>query len=79
MLEQARNEILEAARATIDKGQFSSQEILAVMSHAVGGMLALQDQRTASVNEMMEMILDNIEAGNRQIVDDLNSLDGRMH
>jgi hypothetical protein len=46
-------------------------EILAVLSHLVGQVIALQDQRTMTSQMAMAIVTNNIEHGNREVVDRL--------
>lgn len=45
--------------------------LLAIASHAVGQILAMQNQRTMTARTGIDIIQANIEAGNRRVVDDL--------
>ncbi len=46
-------------------------ELLAVASNMLGKLLALQDQRTTSVDGAKEVMVRNIEHGNQQVIDQL--------
>ena len=48
----------------------SAQEILAIMAHALGQTLALQDQRVPA-EKYLAMIGTNIEIGNAEVVNSL--------
>lgn len=51
-------------------------EILAIAANMLGKLLALQDQQTVSPKMAMEVISRNIEAGNKQVLDQLNDSKG---
>jgi hypothetical protein len=46
-------------------------EVLAVLSHLVGQVIALQDQRTVTPEMAMELVSSNMERGNQEAVDSL--------
>lgn len=48
-----------------------AMEILAVLSHLVGQVIALQDQRTVTPLMAMELVQKNIEIGNQAVVSGL--------
>lgn len=43
-------------------------EILAVLAHAVGQCIAMQDQTRHTAEELVDLVRLNIEAGNREVV-----------
>jgi hypothetical protein len=54
----------------------SAAEILAVSANMVGKLLALQDQSSMTPHQGLELIGVNVEAGNRQAVDELRKTKG---
>lgn len=46
----------------------SSQEMLAVSAYLVGQMIAFQDQRSLTPAEAMEIALENIALGNKEVI-----------
>lgn len=46
-------------------------EILAVLSHLVGQVIAVQDQRAMTPDMAMHLVGTNIEVGNREVVQGL--------
>ena len=54
----------------------TAEIVLAIASQVVGQLLAMQDQRKYTVNQIAELIQTNIEAGNQQFVADLMRADG---
>jgi hypothetical protein len=46
-------------------------ELLAIASNMVGKLIALQDQRAISPSKAMEVVIQNIEHGNKQVLDHL--------
>lgn len=54
-----------------------AQELLAVTSHLVGQLIALQDQRVMTPAMAMQLVQSNIEQGNREVLENLlNSTGG---
>ncbi len=54
----------------------SSLEILAIASNMVGKLVALQDQRNITPALAMETVAQNIEYGNKQVLDQLAQAKG---
>ena len=52
------------------------QRVLAIAAQVVGQVLAMQDQRTMSTNRAMQVIIANIEIGNRGVIDSLSDTKG---
>lgn len=46
-------------------------EILAVLAHAVGQCIAMQDQTKHTAEDLLALVDSNMEAGNREVVDQL--------
>ena len=46
-------------------------ELLAVTSHLVGQLIALQDQTRWTSDKVMELVTANIQQGNREVIDGL--------
>jgi hypothetical protein len=57
-------------------GKLSPLELLAVAGNMVGKLMALQDQRTTTAAKAIETLNANIEAGNKQVVDELMGVKG---
>ena len=51
-------------------------ELLAVLSHLVGQVIALQDQRAWTPETVMELVSSNIEQGNQEVISRLLSETG---
>lgn len=49
----------------------TAPEMLALASHLVGQLVALQDQRTVTPEMAMKLVADNIEQGNQEAIDGL--------
>jgi hypothetical protein len=56
--------------------KLTSAELLAVAANMLGKLVALQDQRTMTPAQAMEIVALNIEEGNRQIIDGIGSSRG---
>jgi len=52
-------------------------ELLAVASNMLGKLVALQDQRVTTPAKAMEVVIQNIEHGNKQALDQLMPSEGR--
>ena len=49
----------------------TAPEMLALASHLVGQLVALQDQRAMSPDRAMQIVAANIEQGNQEVLDGL--------
>jgi hypothetical protein len=58
-------------------GKLSAVEMLALGSHLVGQILALQDHRSMTPDRAMEIVKQNIEQGNREVVDEMMASKGK--
>lgn len=58
------------------KDRMSAQEMLAVSAHLVGTIIAFQDQREVTPSMAMELVSQNIEAGNAAALESLNNTVG---
>lgn len=61
---------LEAAIAQHGRN-LAVQDLLAIVSHMVGQLIALQDQRTMTPAMAMDLVAANIDAGNSSAIDQL--------
>jgi len=52
-------------------------EILAIAANMLGKLVALQDQRVVTPTRAMEVVAQNIEHGNKQVLDQLAQHKGR--
>lgn len=68
--EVAYQDIAELLAKCGAKG-ISGLELLAVAANMVGKMMALQDQRVVTPALAIEIVKQNIELGNRQVVESL--------
>lgn len=48
-----------------------ADELLAIASHFVGQLIALQDQRTMTPAMAMEIVISNIQGGNADVIEPL--------
>lgn len=51
--------------------ELQADELLAVASHLVGQLVAMQDQRTMTPAMAMQVVVANIERGNLEAIDNL--------
>lgn len=58
------------------KEKLSAVEILALTSHLVGQLIALQDQTKYTPGQVIALVRNNIELGNKEVVDDLRNVTG---
>jgi hypothetical protein len=56
--------------------KLTALELLAVASNMLGKLVALQDQRTITPAMAMEVVVQNIEHGNKQVLDQLGRSQG---
>lgn len=57
--------------------KLSAMELLAVAANMLGKLVALQDQRTVRPSEAMEVVAQNIEHGNKQVIEQLSHTKGK--
>lgn len=72
--EVAYQDLCQLVNKHADK--LTALELLAVASNMLGKLLALQDQRTTSVDAAKEVMIRNIEHGNQQVLDQLSASRG---
>lgn len=48
-----------------------AEDILALVAHLLGQVVAMQDQRRFTSETVMQLVVENMETGNRSVVDDL--------
>lgn len=53
--------------------KLSSEELLAVAANMLGKLVALQDQRTMTIDRAMEIVSRNIQYGNSQVIEKINA------
>jgi hypothetical protein len=51
--------------------ELTAEEILAILSHFVGQVIALQDQTKYTTDMVMKLVTENIQTGNREAVNSL--------
>lgn len=51
--------------------RLSAQEMLALSAHLVGQIIAMQDQRSMTPEIALKIVSDNIEQGNKEVIDGL--------
>jgi hypothetical protein len=54
-----------------DAADIPAEEVLAVMSYTVGQLVAMQDQRRFTPDMAMQIVANNLEAGNADAIADL--------
>lgn len=57
-------------------GKLDAREILALASHAVGQLIAFQDQRKMTPDLAMAIVSRNIEQGNREAMNAMSKTEG---
>lgn len=55
----------------------SAVELLAIAANMLGKLVAMQDQRTLTPDQAMEVVAKNIESWNQEIVDQIAKSRGR--
>jgi hypothetical protein len=71
-----RNALLETFRK--HGAEMDASELLAVASHFVGQLIALQDQRRFTSATVMELVTRNVEQGNQDAINSLMNTGGVM-
>lgn len=56
--------------------KLTALELLAIASNMLGKLVALQDQRIVTPAQAMEIVAQNIEHGNKQVLDQLDGAGG---
>ena len=56
--------------------ELTSLELLAVAANMLGKLVALQDQRTVTPSMAMDIVAQNIEHGNKEVMDQLAQSQG---
>ena len=56
--------------------RIDAQQMLAIASHAVGRLIALQDQRTMTKDMALQVVIQNIEVGNQEAIAKLTDSKG---
>ena len=67
-----------APHQRVSVGDAPARELLAVAANLVGKLVAMQDQRTMTPAEAMEIVAMNIEHGNKQVLDQLAASRGSV-
>ncbi len=66
---KAREAMISALREFGD--ELSAPDMLAIAAYTVGQLIALQDQRTMTPEAAMAVVTQNVEAGNRHVIEGL--------
>ena len=74
--EVAYQDLCQLVNRHADK--LSPVELLAIAANMLGKLVALQDQRAMTPAEAMEVVAQNIECGNKQVLDQLSQADISM-
>lgn len=73
--EVAYQDLVQLMRKHSDK--LTALEMLAVAANLVGKLVAMQDQRTITPQLAMETVALNLDAGNRDVLDQLSKTAGQ--
>lgn len=63
--------LIDGMKAELLSGEISKPEALCLFAHVTGMLIAMQDQRTMTPDQAMDMVAKNIEAGNASAIDQL--------
>jgi hypothetical protein len=58
-------------------GKLTSLEMLAVAANMVGKLVAMQDQRITTSEVAMETVIQNLQAGNQEVLESLSKSAGQ--
>lgn len=75
LVHQEFNDAMKAVLVQF-KDRLSGMEMLAVASHLVGVLIAVQDQRAVTREMALELVSQNIEAGNAEAINGLLKSEG---
>jgi len=67
--EVAYNDLIQLLREHAEK--VTSVEMLAIASNMLGKLVAMQDQRMITPSIAMEIVVKNMEEGNKQVIENL--------
>ncbi len=70
---QIHLEVSNLMKVKVAEHNPSATEVLAIMSHMVGQLIALQDQRQWTPQRALEFVAQNIELGNQSVIDQLKN------
>ncbi len=65
----ARAAVMQAIQQHV--GNMDAVEVLAVLAHAVGQCIAMQDQTKHTANQLLEVVQVNMETGNQEVIQQL--------
>ncbi len=57
-------------------GHLDAKDMLALSAHLVGQIIAMQDQQTVTREIALQIVMANIEQGNREVLDGLRANTG---
>lgn len=80
MLAKPEHEVMYqdlAALLSKHKGKVSSLEMLAIAANMTGKIVAMQDQRTVTPQDAVDVVSKNMELGNAQVIAELSKTQGR--
>ena len=74
----ADNAFRDDAIALLKKhaGHLSAEVMLALSSHLVGQIIAMQDQKTMTKDRALQIVMRNMEVGNSEVLDKLTEGQG---
>ncbi len=63
--------LLNGIKEEIEAGSVTKPELLCLMAHITGMLIAMQDQRTMTPKHAMELVTANIQQGNFSAIEQL--------
>jgi hypothetical protein len=76
-LTAAKNDIATMLGKVCDKHGLDASEALALCAYITGMCIAMQDQRTMTPDQAMELVIKNIQSGNRTAIEQVLSVNGK--
>lgn len=70
-MKAARDDVIKALRVHQDR--LSAPEILAIVAHMVGQLIAFQDQNAVSKDDALAIVQENIVLGNTEALESLQN------
>ncbi|WP_371398873.1 hypothetical protein [Marinovum algicola] len=68
---KVKERLITGMKAELTSGEISKPEALCLFAHVTGMLIAMQDQRTMTPDEAMNLVANNIEQGNASAIEQL--------
>ncbi|WP_317959873.1 hypothetical protein [Phaeobacter inhibens] len=68
---KVKERLITGMKSELMSGEISKPEALSLFAHVTGMLIAMQDQRTMSPDEAMNIVAKNIEQGNASAIEQI--------